>query len=170
MDKTTFILTFLPAAKAAGEAYQINPDIILAQAAIESGWGESNLAVNHFNFFGITGYGRPSAHWTGSRVDLQAEKSEGKTGLMFRTYPCHQKSFLDFARLIRQAYPTAAAMSYNPKAYAKEIAYSPYISEVNGDNRVAYQKLITSVCRSIVREREVMAARDSRQSLAPEGV
>jgi hypothetical protein len=32
MDKKVFIHTFLPAAEAAGVAYQINPNIILAQA------------------------------------------------------------------------------------------------------------------------------------------
>ena len=166
MDKNEFIHYFLPAAEAAGEAYQINPNIILAQAAVESGWGESNLALNHFNFFGITGYGRPSAHWTGTRVDIRAGKSGDKPGLMFRSYPRHQASFLDFARLIRQVYPRTAAVSFDPKAYAKEIAYSPYISEVNGDNREAYQRLIASVCRSIVRVRKLMALPNSLQSPA----
>ena len=33
--------------------------------------------------------------------------------------------------------------------YAKAIAYSPYISEVNGDNREAYRKLIVQLCRKI---------------------
>ena len=33
--------------------------------------------------------------------------------------------------------------------FAKEIAYSPYISEVNGDNREAYRKLIVQLCRKI---------------------
>jgi len=170
MDKREFIHYFLSAAEAAGEAYQINPNIILSQAAIESGWGESNLALNHFNFFGITGYGRPSAHWTGTRSDLGAVKTVDKPGLMFRTYPRHQESFLDFARLIKQVYPVAAAVSFDPKAYAKEIAYSPYISEVNGDNRETYQRLIASVCRSIVRERKIMALPNSLQSPAPVGV
>lgn len=40
-------------------------------------------------------------------------------------------------------------MSANPTAFAKEIAYSPYISEVNGDNREAYRKLIVQLCRKI---------------------
>ena len=42
---------------------------------------------------------------------------------------------MDYCRLLRSAYPRAADMSANPTAFAKEIAYSPYISEVNGDNR-----------------------------------
>ena len=31
----------------------------------------------------------------------------------------------------------------------EEVAYSPYISEVNGDNREAYRKLIVQLCRKI---------------------
>ena len=58
---------------------------------------------------------------------------------------------MDFARLIHTAYPVAASLSAHPSAYAKEIAYSKYISEVNGDNRVAYQKMLVSICRTIER-------------------
>ena len=35
------------------------------------------------------------------------------------------------------------------KAFARKIAYSKYISEVNGDNRAAYQALLVKVCRKI---------------------
>ena len=43
MHKKEFIQQFLPAAQAAGEHYKLNPVVILAQAAVESGWGESDL-------------------------------------------------------------------------------------------------------------------------------
>ena len=67
----------------------------------------------------------------------------------FRIYPDDKCSFMDYCRLLRSAYPRAADMSANPTAFAKEIAYSPYISEVNGDNREAYRKLIVQLCRKI---------------------
>ena len=69
--------------------------------------------------------------------------------LRFRIYPDDKCSFMDYCRLLRSAYPRAADMSANPTAFAKEIAYSPYISEVNGDNREAYRKLIVQLCRKI---------------------
>ena len=56
---------------------------------------------------------------------------------------------MDFSRLIHTAYPVAASLSAHPSAYAKEIAYSKYISEVNGDNRTAYQRMLVSICGSI---------------------
>lgn len=147
MTKGDFIHHFLPAAQAAGKAFGINPSIILAQAAIESGWGQSTLAKVHNSFFGITAYGKPNPHWNGAKTDL----SEGSrpSSLLFRTYTSAEESFLDFARLLHHAYPAAAALSFSPVTYAKEIAYSRYISEVNGDNRAAYQRMLVSICRSI---------------------
>ena len=41
--------------------------------------------------------------------------------------------------LISSKYKEAAKVSTDTTAYAKAIAYSPYISEINGDNRPAYQ-------------------------------
>ena len=56
---------------------------------------------------------------------------------------------MDYARLIRHAYTPAADVSNNPQAFARSISYSRYISEVNGDNRAAYQALLVKVCRKI---------------------
>jgi len=63
---------------------------------------------------------------------------------VFRIYKTAQDSFMDFARLISSKYKTAASVSSDSTQYAKAIAYSPYISESNGDNRPAYQKAVLS--------------------------
>ena len=149
MKKAPYIQQYLPAAIAAGEAYRLNPDIILAQAAIESGWGESTLAKEHNNFFGITAYGPPTTYWGGEKVDIRATPDGNSPGLMFRKYAAHTDSFMDFGRLIRSAYPRAANCSFDPAAYATEMANSRYISEVNGDNRTAYERMLRSITRSI---------------------
>jgi len=149
MTKQEFIRLYLSDASEAGGKYRINPVVILAQAAIESGWGESVLAKEHCNLFGITGYGRANDYWHGGTVEL----SEG--GLRFRKYATTRESIFDFARLIQTAYPSAAAVSYKPNSYASEIAYSRYISEVNGDNRAAYRKLLCSISASLQRLIEV---------------
>ena len=143
MGKGEFVKGYGEMARMAGELYRMNPVVILAQAAIESGWGESTLAVKYHNFFGITGYGVTNAYWHGGKTDL------GNGGLLFRRYDTPEHSFLDFARLIFTAYPQAAAVSFHPAAYAQEIAYSRYISEVNGDNRAAYQKMLAAIARQI---------------------
>ena len=56
---------------------------------------------------------------------------------------------MDYCRLLRSAYPRAADMSANPTAFAKEIAYSPYISELNGDNRERYRETLVQLCHEI---------------------
>ena len=149
MTKKDFITKYLPLAQKAGEAFRINPVVILAQAAIETGWVQSDLCLLHHNFFGITAYGRPNPFWEGDRTDLSA--NDGRPCLWFRSYLTPEASFLDFARLIHSAYPVAATLTFHPSAYAKEIAYSKYISEVNGDNRAAYQRMLVAVSRSIER-------------------
>ena len=149
MVKQEYIKQYLFPAQKAGECFGINPIVILAQSAIETGWGESTLAKEHHNFFGITAYGRPNAFWKGTKTDLS--ENSGHTSLWFRTYESAEDSFMDFARLIHTAYPVAASLSSQPSAYAKEIAYSKYISEVNGDNRAAYQRMLVSICRTIER-------------------
>ena len=149
MVKQEYIKQYLFPAQKAGECFGINPIVILAQSAIETGWGESTLAKEHHNFFGITAYGRPNAFWKGEKTDLS--ENSGHAALWFRTYESTEDSFMDFARLIHTAYPVAASLSAHPSAYAKEIAYSKYISEVNGDNRAAYQRMLVSICRTIER-------------------
>jgi flagellar protein FlgJ len=56
---------------------------------------------------------------------------------------------MDYARLIRTNYKRAASMSFQPEAFAKEIAYSLYISEVNGDDRETYRKLLIDISKGI---------------------
>ncbi|WP_455637923.1 glucosaminidase domain-containing protein [Parabacteroides sp.] len=143
MKKQEFIQTYLPLAQKAGEAFRINPVVILAQAAIETGWGQSELCLQYHNFFGITAYGRKNVWWTGGCTQLSAHS------LSFRTYPDPLHSFMDYARLIRYAYTDAADASYNPAAFALKIGYSKYISEVNGDNREAYRRMLVSISRDI---------------------
>lgn len=143
MTKYEFVKRYLPEAEAAEKRFRINPVIMLAQAAIESGWGESDLARKDHNMFGIAGFGPANEFWHGYQVILV----EG--GMPFRKYADTQSSFFDYARLIVTAYPVAAAVSYHPAAFAREIAYSKYISEVNGDNRAVYCRLLENLSLAI---------------------
>ena len=61
MKQSEFFSSLLPLARKAGEAFRINPVVILAQAAIESGWGQSDLASEHHNYFAPTSGGKAQA-------------------------------------------------------------------------------------------------------------
>lgn len=136
MTKQDFATKFYPLAKIAGDRFGLNPVVILAQAAHESGWGSSYGATNRKNFFGIIAAGSPNEFWDG------AKSKSSVSGLWFRVYKTEQDSFNDFARLISSKYKEAAKLSFDPPAYAKAIAYSPYIDEKNGDNRPLYEKAV----------------------------
>lgn len=142
MDKKIYFLHLCYAAAIeAGEEFGMNARVILAQGALESGWGTSLLAGEHHNFFGLMAYGASNAYWHGERATFESTYGMHH----FRHYESPRLSFLDFARLVRSAYPRAWRMSFQPEAYAKEIAYSPYISEQNGDNRDFYRRNIIAL-------------------------
>ena len=93
MEISVFIREYAPLAGEAGRAFRIDPVVILAQAAIETGWGESTLCREYHNFFGITAYGLPNVWWTGRWTELSPRS------LRFRIYPDDKCSFMDYCRL-----------------------------------------------------------------------
>lgn len=88
------------AVKVAGE-YNLYPSVMMAQAALESGWGSSTLskAPNH-NMFGIKG------DYKGQSVTMQtSEYTNGRwirIPQKFRKYPSFAESFEDNAKVIRK--------------------------------------------------------------------
>ena len=140
-----YVVKYLPFAKAAGERFNMDPFVILAQGAQESGWGTSSLSQNQNNFFGFTAGGKPNEFWDG-----QYYVAKNKYQLKFRVYKSPQESFMDFARLIESKYKAAHAAGKDYKTYAQRIAYSPYISEKNGDNRENYKNGIIKLYDSII--------------------
>ena len=140
-----FVKDSLQAAVSAGAAFHMNPSVILAQAAFESGWGTSHLATGSSNFFGLTAYGASNQYWHGGKTQVKTDSYS----LDFRRYDTRENSFLDFARLIRNNYRAAWQVSSDPEAYAREIAYSPYISELNGDDRETYRRSLVCIDRVI---------------------
>ena len=143
-QKINYLKTYYPLAVEAGKQYNINPVVIVAQSIHESGWGTSYGARIRRNFFGITSYGSKNTYWNGA-------KSMNNAGtISFRVYKTAKDSFFDFARLIKEVYPSAAGVSSDYAQYAKAIANSKYISESNGDNRPAYEKAIIDNSKFII--------------------
>jgi flagellum-specific peptidoglycan hydrolase FlgJ len=140
-----YVVSNFQYAKAAGLKFNMDPMVILAQGAHESGWGTSGLATRSNNFFGITAGGTKNEYWDGTFYQAQ-----NKYKLKFRVYKTPQDSFYDFARLISSKYKSAHAAGQDYKTYAQRIAYSPYISEANGDNREGYRTGIINLYERII--------------------
>lgn len=138
-----YVVNNFTAAQKAGKEFGLNPVVILAQGSIESAWGTSHIARKHHNYFGVTAYGKPNQYWSGEKYISKS------SGLPFRSYKNPVDSFSDYARLISAKYPEAARNSFSVEKFAHSIAYSPYISEKNGDKRPVYKNLIIRNAESI---------------------
>jgi flagellum-specific peptidoglycan hydrolase FlgJ len=66
MTPQEFIAAIAPAAQASAAHTKIPASFTVAQAALESGWGKSQLACEAFNLFGV----KADASWHGDVLEL----------------------------------------------------------------------------------------------------
>lgn len=126
-----FIDRLLPHAKITSAATGIPPHFMLAQAALESGWGKHEIrrADNSpsYNLFGI----KAGANWKGDTVEkVTTEYVNGapqKVVEKFRAYKSYAEGFNDYARLL----------SDNPR-YAKVLNSTDATSFAHGLQRAGY--------------------------------
>ena len=85
-----------------GVRNNIPPSITLAQAILESGWGESGLSLNANNYFGI----KADSSWKGAIYN--ADTHEYYNGLLtytsddFRAYKNPLESFKDHSKFLKE--------------------------------------------------------------------
>ncbi|MFI0473481.1 flagellar assembly peptidoglycan hydrolase FlgJ [Halomonas sp. HMF6819] len=101
-----FMATLAGPAQAASQASGVPAELILAQAALETGWGRHEIAThegrNSHNLFGI----KAGSHWQGDTTDITThEYLNGQRTQMvdtFRVYDSFEHAFTDYANLIGQ--------------------------------------------------------------------
>jgi flagellum-specific peptidoglycan hydrolase FlgJ len=122
MDKQEFLAAATRAALASSRASGFPPGITVAQAALESNWGQSRLSCDAHNYFGIKAHGHhervayPTFEFIrGRQVRLGAE---------FARYSSMEECFADRDRLIASmaCYADARACSADPAAFARALA------------------------------------------------
>lgn len=96
-----FLNKAVPAATTAASKYGTYPSVMIAQAAVESAWGQSTLSQEpNNNLFGIKG------SYNGQSVSMNTGEygSNGyyTTNAQFRKYPSYTESFGDNGSLLRQ--------------------------------------------------------------------
>lgn len=100
LSREEYIETFAPLAVEVSERYGLIPSVVLAQSALESNFGESELSRNYNNYFGIKGKGDAA-------IVLPTEEIEGgksrRVSDGFRTYDSARESFFDYGKLIADA-------------------------------------------------------------------
>lgn len=127
-----FLVRHAAAANKTQQASGIPAQYMLAQAALETGWGRREIKAadgrNSFNLFGI----RAGANWRGPSVEVMTtEYVNGAPERMvgrFRAYSSYEESFADYARLISQS-PRYAQVMQNtgdPMAFASSLQRAGY--------------------------------------------
>jgi flagellar protein FlgJ len=102
-----FVNRVWPHAVQASKATGIPPQFLVAQSALESGWGKSEIrnpdGSPSFNLFGI----KAGKSWTGSTVEAKtSEYIDGEPRQVvarFRAYGSYEESFRDYAALLRSS-------------------------------------------------------------------
>ena len=75
LSKKEFYEKYYPAVVKATKGTGLHPEAVIAQMAIETGWGGSGLSSKHNNFFGIKSHGKE-----GGVTMTTEEERDGKRG------------------------------------------------------------------------------------------
>jgi flagellar protein FlgJ len=140
-DMAAFSQKLMPLLQKAGQQLGVSPKILLAQAAIETGWGRSVVGNN---LFGI----KAGSSWTGDRVE--AATHEYQNGELigitdaFRAYPNAEASVQDFVSLVANSsrYRAALGTGDNVAAYAQGLLSGGWATDI------AYAQKLAAVTHS----------------------
>ncbi|MDO5714127.1 MAG: glucosaminidase domain-containing protein [Tissierellia bacterium] len=121
-------------AQSTGKKYNLFPSVILAQAALESGYGKSQLAREYHNLFGVKATTSSSVTLSTTEVeDGNKVKIQGK----FQTYPSIKASFKAYGKLVGTA-PRyeRVRMANSPEEAAHALYQCGYSTNPNYGNMI----------------------------------
>ncbi len=130
-----FVKEVLPYAQSAAEKIGVSPQVLIAQAALESGWGKrvptGADGQSSFNLFGI----KAGPDWQGKvAIVPTVEYRDGvacREKARFRAYGSIQASFNDYARLIttQPRYRQALESADDAAAYLRRLQEAGYATD-----------------------------------------
>jgi flagellar protein FlgJ len=117
-ERDHFISTLLPQATEAAQKLGVDPHSLIAQAALETGWGRSQPGGDSHNLFGI----KAGPNWNGASVQANTQEFDGAVGTReiasFRAYGSPRESVEDYVRVIRDNPRFADAMNTGSDIHA----------------------------------------------------
>jgi len=137
-----FIQTIWNVAKDVLQESGLNPKAVLAQAALETGWGKHIMKTvggeSSYNLFGI----KSGRQWQGEQA--MANTLEYKNGVMvksregFRSYESIKESVQDYVDFLKtnQRYGNALKQAADPDAYVVELQKAGYATDPQYANKI----------------------------------
>jgi flagellar protein FlgJ len=130
-----FVRQVLPSIRSAAESLGVNPLGLLAQAALETGWGRrmprTAEGQSSLNLFGV----KADSEWSGARAVADTVEVSGGVAIQkrtaFRAYGSIEESVSDFANLLANSprYRQAIAAGGSAEGYIQAIARSGYATD-----------------------------------------
>ncbi|MGE8151595.1 flagellar assembly peptidoglycan hydrolase FlgJ [Pseudomonas vancouverensis] len=138
-----FVNTMLPMAKEAAARIGVDPRYLVAQAALETGWGKSVMrqqdGTSSHNLFGI----KAGDSWQGNSA--RAITSEFRNGQMvketaqFRSYDSYKDSFHDLVTLLQtnNRYQDVVKSADNPEQFVRELQKAGYATDPDYASKIS---------------------------------
>ncbi|KNH23294.1 flagellar rod assembly protein FlgJ [Pseudomonas syringae] len=138
-----FVNTMLPMAKEAADRIGVDPRYLVAQAALETGWGKSVMRAqdgsSSHNLFGI----KASSNWKGDSA--RAITSEFRNGervketAEFRSYGSYKDSFHDLVTLLQSnnRYQDVLKSADNPEQFVRELQKAGYATDPDYASKIS---------------------------------
>ncbi|AKF50628.1 flagellar assembly peptidoglycan hydrolase FlgJ [Pseudomonas syringae] len=138
-----FVETMLPLAKEAAARIGVDPVMLVAQAALETGWGKSIMrqqdGSSSHNLFGI----KAAGSWKGA--EARAITSEFRDGKMvketadFRSYDSYADSFHDLVSLLQNnsRYKEVVNSADKPEQFVKELQKAGYATDPDYASKIS---------------------------------
>lgn len=144
----SFVEHLLPVAEKFAAELGVDPRVLLAQSALETGWGKKMIrgadGAPSYNLFGI----KASAGWQGDRASVSTlEYRDGamhRENASFRAYASYEESFADYVSLMQNQprYAQALEQAADSAAYSEQLQKAGYATDPD------YAEKIQSVLRS----------------------
>lgn len=137
-----FIEHLWPLAQEAANKLGVAPEVLLAQAALETGWGKkvsqhANGKSSH-NLFNI----KADSRWDGEHVSVSTlEYRDGvavREQAQFRAYSSFESSFSDYVSFLQNSprYQNALSVAEDGGAYTRELARAGYATDPKYSSKI----------------------------------
>ena len=137
-----FVSHVMPSIRRAAASLGVNPQGLLAQAALETGWGRrmprNPDGSSSLNLFGVkAGDEWPGARATANAVEFNKGVATTRLGV-FRSYGSIEESVSDFANLLKSSprYRQAIAAGADAQSYIEGIGKSGYATDPDYANKL----------------------------------
>ncbi|WP_051326540.1 flagellar assembly peptidoglycan hydrolase FlgJ [Aliagarivorans taiwanensis] len=136
-----FISKMMPLVEKWAPRHGLDPAVVVAQAALESGWGQRVMAKgdgsSSFNLFGI----KADRRWDGDKAIVSTLEYRGgearRETASFRAYGSFEESVRDYLKFVQSPrYQQALANAGDGERYAEELQAAGYATDPQYANKI----------------------------------